>query len=210
MVNRQKTRSEETRQAILKAATERFQKVGFESTTMREIAKAAGCSHATIYIYFKDKEALLHHLAMGPLQKLEVQLQKVLIDYSHEADDRLKLMTEQFIRFCLEKRNMYTIFFMTKTSQVDEIEPVLEVQKLRNRLFGLITKSLADCLQVEEDTPLLWAYSRIYFYTLHGIVGTYLDSKEPIEKLWARLDPTFQLAVEVLLAGYKNNAPQKS
>lgn len=201
--SRQELRSEETKQAILTAAGQLFAERGFDAVTMREIAKAAGCSHTTIYIYFKDKEALLHQLSMGPLQSLRQQMESVLLNKALTPDDKLKSVSRVFIQFCLLNRNMYAIFFMTKASRVDVDEPELEVQRLRNQLFGLLRQAVQECLQLEEGDDRLLAYARIYFFTLHGIVSTYTNSAETLDVLMTRLAPTFELAVEVMLTGFK-------
>ncbi len=203
MPNRQETRSEETKQAIVTAAGRLFAERGFEAVTMREIAKAAGCSHTTIYLYFKDKEALLHQLAMAPLHSLGEQMEAILLDSSQSPDERLRSVTRAFIRFCLANKNMYTIFFMAKGSRVDEADPRLEVQKLRNRLFGLLRQALQDCLPLPPSDDRLLAYTRIYFFTLHGIVGTYATSAESVDLLEERLASTFDLAADVMLAGFR-------
>jgi AcrR family transcriptional regulator len=196
-------RSEETKRAIVAAAGQLFADRGYDAVTMREIAKAAGCSHTSIYIYFKDKEALLHQLSMEPLQSLQQQMEAALQKKEASPDDRLKSVTRTFIEFCLANRNMYTIFFMTKASRVDEQQPELEVQQLRNRLFGLLRQAVQHCLPAGCSDDLLLAYTRIYFFTLHGIIGTYTSSEEPLDQLLERLAPTFDLAVDVLLAGCK-------
>ncbi|WP_155837403.1 hypothetical protein [Aneurinibacillus terranovensis] len=92
---------------------------------------------------------------------------------------------------------------MTRATRVDEEDPVLEVNKLRNQLFGLIRQAIQECLQVWQADDLVLAYARIHFFTLHGIVGTYTNSDEPFDILMERLTPTFDLAVEVLLFGFK-------
>lgn len=51
-------KTEEKRQAIIKAATEAFQELGFERTSMSEICTRVGGSKATLYNYFPSKEAL--------------------------------------------------------------------------------------------------------------------------------------------------------
>lgn len=203
MVSRQKVRSEETKQAILAAAGELFTRRGYEAVTMREIARAAGCSHTAIYIYFKDKEALLHVLAMGPLEALRRQMEAVLQELAIPPEERLKQISRTFIHFCLANRNMYTILFMAKASRVDEAEPVLEVQQIRNQLFGLLRQAVADTLPRELPDDRLWAYSRIYFFTLHGMISLYADSHEPLDELMERLGPTFDLSVAVMLAGFR-------
>jgi AcrR family transcriptional regulator len=48
---------------ILDAARALFVTKGIEAVTMREIAKKIGYSPTTIYLYFKDKETLIHEYA---------------------------------------------------------------------------------------------------------------------------------------------------
>jgi len=206
----QESRSEETRRAILSAAGRLFAQKGFDAVSIREIAKEAGCSHTTLYIYFKDKEALLHELSVGPLEGLHQQLREVLDDKSLAPREKAKRLGSRFVQFCLEHRTMYSLFFTTKAERVDCPEPAVPLNRLRNQLFGMLRESLLACLppDLKEETGL--AYARIYFYTLHGIVGTYNQSEEPLEQLLERLTPTFELTVEVLLDGFIQNEKRRS
>lgn len=52
-------KSEATRSRILDAALGLFRKRGFEATTMREVAAAAGMALGAAYYYFPSKEALV-------------------------------------------------------------------------------------------------------------------------------------------------------
>jgi AcrR family transcriptional regulator len=56
-----------TRQRILDAAIEAFRKRGFESTTTRDIATAAGIATGTLFNYFATKEAIVEFLAAEAL-----------------------------------------------------------------------------------------------------------------------------------------------
>ena len=53
-----RVKSEERRQAILDVTREAFTQLGFENTTMSEIANRTGGSKATLYNYFSSKEEL--------------------------------------------------------------------------------------------------------------------------------------------------------
>lgn len=202
MVSKQESRSEETKKDILLAAEKLFSKKGFNSVTIREIAKEAGCSHTTIYLYFKDKMALLHQLSMPPLQELKKLIEAILSQDALSPEDRIRTISREFIRFCLQNRNMYTLLFVTEATRVDEEKPQLEINKLRIELFGFLKKAIKECVRIQSD-DLLLAYTRIYFFTLHGIIGTYNHSKEPLDELMNRLGSTFDDAVEVLLLGFK-------
>ena len=54
-----RTRDENKIEAIFQQALELIVNEGFDGFSMQKLAKAAGVSPATIYIYFKDKEDLL-------------------------------------------------------------------------------------------------------------------------------------------------------
>jgi AcrR family transcriptional regulator len=57
-----RARDENKIEAIFQSALEMIVKEGFEGLSMQKLAKAAGVSPATIYIYFKDKEDMLLQL----------------------------------------------------------------------------------------------------------------------------------------------------
>lgn len=203
MLNKQEQRAEETKQAILTAAGKLFAEHGFDAVTMRQIAKQAGCSHTTIYIYFKDKEALLHELSMPPLLSLKEHFEQINQQIDGSATSRLHKLCHEFIRFCLHNRNMYTVIFSTKAGRVDEKQPALEINALRNELFSQLMHALQQCLGMEQDDERLLDFSRILFYALHGIVGTYTHSEESVEALYNRLHHTFDKTIDVILLGLR-------
>lgn len=61
--------SEEKKRAILKSATKVFSEKGFVDATISEIAKGAGLTSSGIYLYYKNKEALLFTVIEGFLVK---------------------------------------------------------------------------------------------------------------------------------------------
>ncbi len=62
---------EERRQAILDAAIPLFAANGFSDTGISEIAQAAGMSHGTVFLYFRNKEALFFSAVVEPLRDME-------------------------------------------------------------------------------------------------------------------------------------------
>ena len=57
-----KERSAARREAILAAALEEFTGQGFEATRLDDVARRAGVAKGTIYLYFRDKDALFQEL----------------------------------------------------------------------------------------------------------------------------------------------------
>lgn len=203
MSSKQAGRAEKTQQAILAAAAHLFGRRAFEDVTMREIAKQAGCSHTTIYIYFKDKEELLGRLAAEPLLSAKRQLEVILTSECASPEERLRSFSREFIRFALDNRTLYPVFFTAKPTRVDEDDPKLEIQRLRNDLFNLVGDALAAALEVDRADDGLLAYIRSYFFLLHGIIASYATSEERVEALFDRLEPTFDLALRSMLSGIK-------
>src|ERR1700682_2690841 len=55
-------RAAERRQAIIDAALDEFVARGFAATRLDDVAKSAGVAKGTIYLHFKDKEALFQEV----------------------------------------------------------------------------------------------------------------------------------------------------
>lgn len=195
------TRSERTKRNIIAAASELFAERGFDVVTMREIAQRAGCSHTTIYLYFADKEALLHHISMPPLVELKREFDRIL-QQDKAPYEQLSDICLTWIRFCLTNRNMYEVFFSANAARVDETESLPELNRLRNELFGMLERALQGCLPVGTGDERLLAYARVVFYMTHGIVGTYRYSRESVDELMVRLLPTFRDGFRALLIGF--------
>jgi TetR/AcrR family transcriptional repressor of multidrug resistance operon len=59
-----RTRNEQKELLVKEKATELLVKVGFEGFSMQKLAKAAGISPATLYIYYSDKDDLIRKLGL--------------------------------------------------------------------------------------------------------------------------------------------------
>ncbi|MCM3627680.1 TetR/AcrR family transcriptional regulator [Paenibacillus glycanilyticus] len=203
MAPRQKLRSEETKQAILTAAGMLFANRGYNGVSMREIAKEANCSHTTIYIYFKDKEELLHAMSMPPLLEAQRNIDVIANRTSLSPEAKLKAISMEFLRFCLQHKSIYQVVFMVKGVRVDEEEPVLEINRLRINLFKAIGQALQDVFPIQPSSDRLLRFNRIYFFMLNGIINTYLLTDESLSDLMNRLSPAFDEAFDTLLTGFK-------
>jgi AcrR family transcriptional regulator len=94
------SRGEQTRERILDTALELFRERGYEATTMRGIASAAGVAVGNSYYYFPSKEHLVqafytriqtaHIEAATPLLQQEKSLRDRLRLHLHERVDGLR------------------------------------------------------------------------------------------------------------------------
>jgi AcrR family transcriptional regulator len=99
------------RDEILAAAKALFLEEGVRATTIRRIAERVGVSAPALYLYFKDKDAILIELCdrifAGLLARLEEIEREPL-----PACQRLRRMGEAYIRFGLEHPDEYRITFL--------------------------------------------------------------------------------------------------
>ncbi len=99
------------RDEILHAAKELFLEQGYDSTTIRKIADRVGISAPALYLYFKDKEALMLALCdqtFGHLIEAINEIEKTVSD----PLQRVRRFGEAYARFGLTHPDEYRLIFM--------------------------------------------------------------------------------------------------
>lgn len=69
------------RENIVSAASALFMERGIAATSMDDIAKAAGYSKATLYVYFENKEEIVGILVLNSMKKLDDYISSALIQH---------------------------------------------------------------------------------------------------------------------------------
>jgi AcrR family transcriptional regulator len=78
------------RSAILAAALEEFREKGFAATRVEDVAARAGVAKGTIYLNFKDKEALLEELIRSAVGSHVARLQAIRADSGQSMRDQIE------------------------------------------------------------------------------------------------------------------------
>ncbi|HET6330446.1 MAG TPA: TetR family transcriptional regulator [Holophagaceae bacterium] len=94
-----RSKAEETRARILEGALKLFREKGFDATTMRDIAQAAGMSLGSTYYHFDSKEALVmafYQESQDTLQDLIPEAMTKHKDLASRVRVVLQLRFEQF------------------------------------------------------------------------------------------------------------------
>ena len=71
------------RENIVSAASVLFMERGIAATSMDDIAKAAGYSKATLYVYFENKEEIVGILVLNSMKKLYDYISSALIQHKN-------------------------------------------------------------------------------------------------------------------------------
>ena len=100
-INERKERERDVLQkSILTAAREVFLEKGFDQTSIRSIAQRIEYSPTTIYLYYKDKDAILFALHSEGFQLLGSKME--VLNSVENPFERIKAMGREYIRFAME------------------------------------------------------------------------------------------------------------
>lgn len=178
----------DTRARIIQAAEKLFVEKGYENVSVREIAKASGCSHTAIYLYFKDKKELLNEIAQAPISVLQDKIQKIIL-LDINRSDKLRELFRMYVIFGLHHRDVYQLLITVDSINVESIPANDPLNEKRIQLFDLL-KDMMSFYGAEEE---LLSLTRLTFFQMHGIVMTYIHSKEEPEKIFDRIEPSINM-----------------
>lgn len=191
---------QETRQAILEAATEMFDREGYEGFSLRQVAENIGYTPTTIYLYFKDKDDLLFAVCSQGFAEFTVALQTAS-DTHPEPWERLRALAWAYTEFGLSHPLHYQMMFMQRSEWVTKATTAKgEVQggtSFHIQMNAVIEAMKAGVIRMGdpiETTNLLWS-------GVHGIVALALSMKGLIPK-WEEADVR-RLVEEYLEVAYK-------
>ncbi|OIO91949.1 MAG: hypothetical protein AUK03_10350 [Anaerolineae bacterium CG2_30_64_16] len=140
-----------TRQ-IIEAATAVFAAKGFDVATMEDIADAAGINKATIYLYLKNKDALIRAIA-EQLFAQELAGLQAAHDLPGAATERLTAYYESLIADEAEVLPLMPIFyeFCALGLRRDEVRAV--ISEFIDQVTGLLESIIQDGIDSGEFAP---------------------------------------------------------
>ena len=93
-----------TREILLKTATNLFYQKGYADTSIRDIGAKAGISNSIVYHYFKNKEELLFEIVKESSQNLLETLKVVEKEHSDPVECLKEMLKAHTIRFSFGRK----------------------------------------------------------------------------------------------------------
>jgi AcrR family transcriptional regulator len=193
---------------VLDAARQLLVREGYRDLSMRDVARAVGCSVSSIYLYFAGKDALVHALMDEGFARWHRRMLDVAEAAGAEPGARLDAVCRAYVAFGLANPEFYEIMYMFHSDRMARYPKELFRRARRNlEYLGELAAAYAavsGAAPAPDPAPdadavratALWA-------TLHGIVSTVVA-----DRLDRRLDRARFVdgAVRFALAGVRGGA----
>lgn len=128
-----------TRETLVDVARQLFARMGFDNTTMNDIAQASHKGRRTLYTYFKSKDDIFAAVVESELDKLQEMLQEIA-EREMPADE--KLITFIYKRLDAVK----AIVFRNGTLRARFFRDIWRVEKARKKFNTQETEILKNIL----------------------------------------------------------------
>lgn len=195
--NRLESDKETLRQEIMDAARELFVNEGYANVSMRKIADKIGYSATTIYLYFKDKNDLLHQICEQTFARLAHNIISIQ-QLSDKPLEKLRSGLREYIYFGLKHPSQYEIVFITPLP----IDIEKEFEETNGKIaFDTLRKVITECISVNilknNDVELL---SQTLWCGIHGVTSLLIKHEHfPFVERERLIDSM----IDTLIAGVK-------
>lgn len=117
-----------------------FLKKGFQETSMREIAEAAGLGKSTLYDYFRSKDEILVYFFEDQLNDMTTEAQEIALQ-NCSASIRLRKIMEAYLENSQANKNLF--LKMSLEAQRLRMESQKQIQEKRHAYQDMV-RALID------------------------------------------------------------------
>jgi AcrR family transcriptional regulator len=191
-------KAEETRERIVDAALKLFREQGFDETTMRDVAAAAGVATGAAYYYFRSKEELVMAFYVRTAEEERSLLPAALGD-SKDLRKRLQIVIDRKLSQFVEHRRLLIGLVRIGIDPTHRLSPFgKETESMREESIDAFRLALQGSnvripKDLQADLPvLLWLYQM-------GIILFWIFDDSPRQKRTRTLlDGTLDLIVRLI------------
>lgn len=193
-----RARDENKIEAIFQQTLQMIVNEGFDGLSMQKLARAAGVSPATIYIYFKDKEDLLLALYNRECEKF---FEYLLKDFDGEMDFATGMAVQWRRRAHYVIQNPLVAHFMEQFSFTPLHPKAMKFRdsRFKDAMHRFVNKAIADKQLIRMPIEVYWSMSYAPLYSLVKFHKTGLNmAGEPFELTDEMLTQTLALVLKAL------------
>jgi len=157
------------RDQILDTSRQLLLEKGHASLSMRSIAKKVGVTATSIYLYFENKDHLLHTLIEESVEELSVSIENA-VEGKNTVPEQLEAIIKGYTDFAFSYPEKYQIIYMVRSEAMSRY-PKEKFRKAR-RCYELLVRVIQKGVEtgvMNEEHPVIAAYS--IWGQLHGIIS---------------------------------------
>lgn len=174
---RKEREKHETREMILAAAKKLFLNEGFEHVTIRRIAEEIEYSPAAVYLYFKDKDAILCSLQEIGFNEFH-RRQQILTGIKDPAE-KLRAHGRLYVQFAFENPELYDLMFIIRAPMNSLPENGEWVTGIRT--LDILKENVRECMEaglIKKGS--IDAVSFGIWSLVHGMVSLIIRDRVPM------------------------------
>lgn len=176
IAERKAKEKEELKKLILQAAQKLFSEKGIEQTTIRNIADTIEYSVGTVYVYFRDKNEILHELHTQGFKQLGGEM-RVLFNVT-DPMERLKALGRVYLQFAIKNPDMYELMFLMR-EPMDCLKSLDKEEWSEGKAtFDVLRTTVSQCMEKghfkgNQLEPLAFAI----WSTVHGMASLHIGQR---------------------------------
>lgn len=172
------------RQNIAGAARRLFAQKGLEAATMDDIAREAGYSKATLYVYFRNKEEIVGALVLESMKQLHELLCAAILE-----NPGTKAGYNAICRALTDYQEAFPLYFEAALGKI-RIDPVApdaverETFETGERINGELSRFLRAGIAAGELRPDLPVLETVFLFwaSLSGVIRMAANKQDYLEK----------------------------
>jgi len=190
-------RDENKEAAIREKAMEMIVKEGFDGLSMQKLAKAAGVSPATIYIYFKNREEMVQQLFKVAQQAFaETALKN--FDPNATLEDGLWTQWKNRLRYIEEYPVYFQFYEQFRNTHLINHKSV-DMSVFRENMMLFVKNAIKRGELARMEPEIFWSIAYGSFYSL---IKFHLQEKKMMTETFrltdAKLKQTLKMVVKAL------------
>lgn len=187
---------EELRRTILDAAREAFVRDGYGAVSMRMLADRVGCSHAALYLHFKDKREIFDAIVEESFAQLAVALRGKKVS-GNDPVRWARKAARAYVDFGLANPHAYEFAFVLHRP---EGSPASRPHPAYGMLRGLVKRCIDEkrfrAMNVDVASQALWT-------AVHGVTAMLIARPDfP----WADRDAVIRRVIDSAVDGLLRQA----
>jgi len=150
LINKRLQYKAEFKAEVIEAGQTLLLEEGYEGLSMRKLAAKIGCSPPSLYLYFKDKDALVKAICDSDNSQLLQDLEAFAQDESNKPIDRLRDALLFCYEFSAKNPNQYRMAFFSPLTSSSIPKDLIQKDSVVKQSYIIFRSMVQNCIEAAE------------------------------------------------------------